>query len=344
MAPRRRIALIGLGMGSTPHAQSLVDLHDRIDVAAAYTRSLERAQAFSARFAFPVCRDLDAIAADAGIDCVLVATPPSSHLELVEQFAGAGKHILLEKPLDVSVARAQAIVTTCAKHGVCLGVVFQHRFRPAALRLKALVQAGALGKVAVANVYVPWWRPQSYYDVTGRGTLARDGGGVLITQAIHTLDLFLSLIDGVAEVMAYAGTSPLHRMETEDTVTAALRLKGGGFGALATTTAAYPGFGESIELIGTLGTARLAGAQLEVHFQDGRTERAGEAESTGGGADPMAFSNDAHRAVLAEFLDALDQRREPVNSGHTALRVHLLIAALLESARLRAPVTVSDAA
>lgn len=339
-----RIALVGLGMGATPHARSLVDLRDRVEVAAAYTRSAERARAFAAQFAFPTSHDLDAITADASIDCVLLATPPRSHLELVERFARAGKHILLEKPLDISLQRAQAIVNACARRNVRLGVVFQHRFRPAALRLRELVQAGALGPIAVANVHVPWWRPQSYYDVPGRGTLARDGGGVLITQAIHTLDLFLSLIDGVNEVMAYAGTTALHRMETEDTVTAALRLAGGGYGALAATTASYPGFGESIELIGTLATARLAGAQLEVHFHDGRTERAGEAASTGGGADPMAFTHEAHRAVLAEFLDAIDQKRDPVNNGRAGLKVHELIEALLKSAALHGPIMIATRA
>lgn len=341
MPKRHRLALIGLGMGSTPHAQSLNDLADRVEVATACTRSVERARAFGERFAFPISHDLDAIAADPSINSVLIATPPNSHLELVTQFAKAGKHILLEKPLDVSVARAEALVETCERCKVRLGVVFQHRFRPASLQLRKLVQSGALGRIAIANVYVPWWRPQSYYDVPGRGTLARDGGGVLITQAIHTLDLYLSLIEGVEEVMAYATTSPLHRMETEDVVSAALRLRGGGIGTLAASSASYPGFEESIELIGALGTAHLQGAALQVQYQDGRSESAGAAAATGGGADPMAFTNDAHRAVLAEFLDAIEQGRDPVNSGRAGLKVHRLIAALLESARQRGPVVVA---
>lgn len=341
MSARHRIALIGLGMGSSPHAQSLNELQSRVEVVAAYTRSAERAAAFGKSFTFPLSRDLEGIVADASISCVLIATPPSSHLELVERIAAAGKHILLEKPLDVSVPRAQALVAACTRHRVRLGVVFQHRFRPAALRLRELVQTGVLGTVAVANVTVPWWRPQSYYDEPGRGTLARDGGGVLITQAIHTLDLFLSLIEGVAEVMAYGGTTALHRMETEDTVAAALRLTGGGFGSLFATTASYPGFGELIELIGTKGTARLTGAELNVHFHDGRTEQAGMPAATGGGADPMAFTHEAHRAVLGEFLDAIEQNRDPVNSGRAGLKVHYLIAALLDSVRLRAPVSVA---
>jgi UDP-N-acetyl-2-amino-2-deoxyglucuronate dehydrogenase len=343
MTTRHRIALIGLGMGATPHAQSLVDLEHRVEVVAACTRSVERAEAFGARFAFPLRRDIDAVIADPGVDCVLIATPPGSHLELAERCAAAGKHVLLEKPVELSLPRAEALVAACERAGVRLGVVFQHRFRPGALRLKALLAEDVLGSIAAANVYVPWWRPQSYYDVPGRGTLVRDGGGVLITQAIHQLDLFLSLADAVAEVSAFAGTTALHQMETEDMVAAALRFSSGAIGSLMATTAAFPGFGERMELIGTRGTAVLADGALEAHLHDGSVVRAGSSGGGGGGADPMAFSNDAHRAVLAEFLDAIEAGREPVNSGRAALQVHRLIEALLTSSRERRPVGFAQA-
>jgi len=343
MTKRHRIALIGLGMGATPHAQSLVDLEHRVEVVAACTRSVERAEAFGARFAFPLRRDIDAVIADPGVDCVLIATPPGSHLELAERCAAAGKHVLLEKPVELSLPRAEALVAACERAGVRLGVVFQHRFRPGALRLKALLAEGGLGSIAAANVYVPWWRPQSYYDVPGRGTLVRDGGGVLITQAIHQLDLFLSLADEVAEVSAFAGTTALHQMETEDMVAAALRFSSGAIGSLMATTAAFPGFGERMELIGTRGTAVLVDGALEAHLHDGSVVRAGSSGGGGGGADPMAFSNDAHRAVLAEFLDAIEAGREPVNSGRAALQVHRLIEALLTSSRERRPVGFAQA-
>lgn len=343
MTTRHRIALIGLGMGATPHAQSLVDLAHRVEVVAACTRSAERAEAFGARFAFPLRRDIDAVIADPGVDCVLIATPPGSHLELAGRCAAAGKHVLLEKPVELSLPRAEALVAACERAGVRLGVVFQHRFRPGAVRLKALLAEGMLGSIAAANVYVPWWRPQAYYDVPGRGTLARDGGGVLITQAIHQLDLFLSLADAVAEVSAFAGTTALHQMETEDMVAAALRFSTGAIGALMATTAAFPGFGERMELIGTRGTAVLVDGALEAHLHDGSVVRAGSSGGGGGGADPMAFSNDAHRAVLAEFLDAIEAGREPVNSGRAALKVHRLIEALMISSRERRPVGLAQA-
>ena len=223
------------------------------------------------------------------------------------------------------------LVEAAEAAGIKLGVVFQYRFREASERLRALLREGALGELAAANVICPWWRPQSYYDEPGRGTLARDGGGVLITQAIHTLDLMLSLTGPVAEVAAIAGTTRLHRMETEDFAGAGLRFANGAYGALIATTAEYPGFPERIELIGTKGTAILAAGVVTLHYQDGREERFGEEQGTGGGADPMAFPHDAHRALLADFLDAIDQDRSPRVTGREALRVHHFIDAVLRA-------------
>jgi predicted dehydrogenase len=210
-------------MAVTPHAKSLLDLRGRVEVAHAYSRSEERRRAFAARFDFPVTGDLEGILHDESVDAVMILAPPAAHLELVLRFAAAGKHVLLEKPLERSSERALRLVEAAEAAGIKLGVVFQHRFREASERLRALLAEGALGELAVANVISPWWRPQAYYDEPGRGTLARDGGGVLITQAIHSLDLLLSLAGPVAEVAAIAGTTRLHRMETEDFAGAGLR-------------------------------------------------------------------------------------------------------------------------
>jgi UDP-N-acetyl-2-amino-2-deoxyglucuronate dehydrogenase len=251
---RHRMAVIGLGMAVTPHARSLLDLRERVEVAYAYSRSETRRQAFAERFGFPTTGDLERIVGDASIDTVMILTPPNTHLELVQRFAAAGKHILLEKPLERSTERARRLVEAAEAAGVKLGVVFQHRFREASEHLRELLRQEALGELVVINVISPWWRPQSYYDEPGRGTLARDGGGVLITQAIHTLDLTLSLAGPVAEVAAITGTTGLHRMETEDFAAAGLRFANGACGALMATTAEYPGFPERIELIGSNGT------------------------------------------------------------------------------------------
>jgi predicted dehydrogenase len=340
---RHRIALIGLGMAVAPHARSVLDLRDRVEVACAFSRSEARRRAFAERFDFPTTGDLEQIVRDPSIEAALILTPPNTHLEVVARFAAAGTHILLEKPLERSTGRALRLVEAADAAGVKLGVVFQHRFREASEHLRALLRQGTLGELTVVNVSCPWWRPQSYYDEPGRGTLARDGGGVLITQAIHTLDLTLSLAGPVAEVAAIAGTTGLHRMETEDFTAAGLRFANGAFGALMATTAEYPGFPERIELIGTKGTAVLAAGVVTVHYQDGREERAGEEQGTGGGADPMAFPHDAHRALLADFLDALDQDRSPRVTGREALRVHHFIDAVLRASTEGRTVAVATA-
>jgi len=330
--PKRRIAVIGLGMAVTPHAKSLVDLKDRVEVVHAFSPSETRRAAFAVKFPFPLARSLDAILADKSVGCVEILTPPNTHLDLVRQCAAAGKHILLEKPLEVSTARAVELVETARKAGVTLGVMLQHRFRPAALKLRQMMREGALGKIVNCSTVIRLWRPQSYYDVEGRGTKARDGGGVLVTQGIHTLDLMLSLAGPISEVRAYATTSSVHRMETEDLVAAAVKYENGAIGTIDATTVAYPGFPERIEIIGEKATASLAGSDLVVAHHDGRvTEMKTEYGAGGTGADPMAFPNDWHRAVIADFLDALDQKRAPAVSGVEALKVHRLIDALLEA-------------
>jgi UDP-N-acetyl-2-amino-2-deoxyglucuronate dehydrogenase len=331
MTDRARVAIIGLGMAVRPHARSLVDLRDRVEVAWAFSRSEERRLAFAEKFDFPLTGDVDRILDDSSVQAALILTPPNTHLELVEAFAGAGKHILLEKPLERSTERALRLVEAAEAAGVTLGVVLQRRFRAASEHLRQRMADGGLGELAAAHVQSPWWRPQSYYDQPGRGTLERDGGGVLITQAIHTLDLMLSLTGPVAEVAATAGTTALHRMESEDFVGAGLRFANGAPGALMATTAAYPGMPERIELIGTKATAILAAGVVTIHHQDGRKESFGEEQGTGGGADPMDFPHDAHRAVLTDFLDAIAQGRSPRVSGREALKVHRFIDALVQA-------------
>jgi predicted dehydrogenase len=337
---KHRIAVIGAGMAIPPHAQSLLDLADRVEVAGVFTRDRARRDQIEQKFKLPTTDALEPLLADKTVDAVLILSPPTTHLELVQRAAAAGKHVLLEKPVEVTAERATQLVVAAEHAGVTLGVVLQHRFRPNALRLEALIRDGALGGVAAASVSVRWWRPQSYYDEPGRGTKARDGGGVLLTQAIHSLDLFQSLAGPIVEVTAFAGTSAVHRMETEDVVGAGIRFASGALGTLDATTASYPGFPERHEIVGTRGTAVLTGGTLEVFWQDGRTEKFEGERMSGGGADPMAFAHDHHRAVLIDFLDALDHKRPPKISGREALKVHRLIDALLRSSMTREPVAI----
>jgi len=266
------------------------------------------------------------------VDAVLVLTPPSSHLDVSQRCFAAGKHVLVEKPLELTLDRAERLVAAAGAAGRRLGVVLQHRFRPASLRLRQVLEEGRLGTVQAGFLSVPWWRPQSYYDEPGRGTLARDGGGVLLTQAIHSLDLFRSLVGVSGVIAADVRTTELHRMETEDYVAALLRLGNGAPGTLMTTTAAYPGHPERIEIIGTKGFASLVGGTLRLSLLDGEEEVVEAEGSTGSGASIMDFPHDAHRAVIADFIDALRSDRQPFVSGQQALESQRLVATVLSSA------------
>lgn len=338
---RVRIGVIGLGMASGPHARSLADLQERVEVAATFSPSPARREAFAATHGFAVCDSADRIFSDASIDAVMLLTPPSSHLELVRRAAEAGKHVLLEKPLEISRERSEALVSAAASAGIRLGVVLQHRFRPITLALAELIGQGRLGEIVSASSRLYNWRPQSYYDQPGRGTLARDGGGVLLTQGIHTLDLMISLAGLPVEATGYVATSSIHRMETEDLAMAAIRFGNGGIGTVSATTCAYPGMADAVDIIGSKGTARIDGTTLHAAFHDGTQIRKNDGSLGGGaGADPMAFPHEHHRAVLADFLDAIENGRDPKVTGREALKVHRLIDAILESSRTGRPQAV----
>lgn len=331
-----KLAIVGLGMAVGPHAKGLVDLVNdgKADVVAAFSPSAERRAKFTSQYPFPAAASLEAIFADRSIAGVGILTPPNTHLDLVRRAAAAGKHILLEKPLEITADRSTAVVEAAEKAGITMAVMLQHRFRPAGERLRQILAEKRLGDIVNCSTSIRLWRPQSYYDEPGRGTRARDGGGVLLTQGIHTLDLMLSLAEpstgGIVAVKGFAQTSPVHRMETEDMVAAAVRFANGAIGVIEATTAAYPGFPERIDIAGTKGTASLAGTSLFVAYADGNREDITPDGSAGGtGADPMAFPHDYHRAVWADFIDAITTKRQPRVNGREALKVHRLIDALI---------------
>lgn len=332
-----RVALIGLGMVANTHVEAIAATAGRIELAGVSSAHPEKAAAFADKVApllgaSPrIYADTAEVAGDPDIDFVILATPPSARMEQVALLAGAGKPILMEKPIERTAAAARAIVETCEAAGVPLGIVLQHRMRASAKALSSMLAEGRVGDLGLVEIMVPWWRAQSYYDAPGRGSYARDGGGVLISQAIHTLDLALSLTGPVARVQAMARTTKLHRMESEDVVTAGLDFESGAVGSLFASTASHPGGAETITLHGTEGSARLIGGLLEITWRDGRVEQIGAAAGTGGGADPMAFTHEWHQAILEDFAGALETGRDPAVSGRAALAVHDLIEALVTS-------------
>ena len=333
------VGLIGLGMATAPHMMSLRELEEsgRVRIIGGHAPSATRRDDFTARWDAPVFAEQAALLAAPGLDLVLVLTPPGAHLPVAHAAIAAGKHILVEKPIELTVARGEALAAAAEAAGVRCGVCLQHRFRPAALRLKAALASGALGKPLSASASIRWWRDDAYFAQPGRGTMARDGGGVLLTQAIHTLDLLLHLMGPVRDAAGFAVTSPLRKIDTEDVATAALRFENGAIGVLDATSVARPGFPERIEIAGTSGSAVLAAHRLELHGMDGAPpEVFGQEGSGGGGADPMAFDHGPHRALITEMLDAIEQGREPSNSARSALPVQRLIEAVLADSARRA--------
>lgn len=325
------IALVGIGPAAKPHLQSLYELRERIELRHAVTR--RPAVSDMGPFAGLVepHADLQKALNDPAVRAVIVATPPALHGDIARQCFEHGKHVLLEKPIDISVLRASEIIAQARAAGLRLGVVLQHRFRPGSQALSEVLTQGRLGRIEAAFVRVPWWRPQSYYDMDGRGTMARDGGGVLMTQAIHSIDLFRTLIGVRSVVAAQVSRTRLHQMETEDLVSAMFELDGGGVGYLMATTALYPGRPESLEVMGEFGSANLEGGALQVHLLDG-TKLVTHAEGgTGSGANIMDFPNDAHRALLIDFVDAVRVGRDPVVTGEKALATQMLIDEILSA-------------
>jgi predicted dehydrogenase len=323
------IALVGLGPAALPHLRSLQDLNDRIELRYAFARDprVDRIQPYTG----PVrlTDSLELILRDHEVQAVIVATPPSTHLEICERFFAAGKHVLLEKPLELNLERGTRLLELATLAGLQLGVVLQHRFREASQVLQKLLMDGRLGEIQAASVRVPWWRSQAYYNEPGRGTFARDGGGVLLTQAIHTLDLFRALVGVQSVKSAVVRQTQLHKMETEDHVSALLVLGNGAPGELMATTAMYPGFPETIDIIGTLGSARLTGGNLQVYFLEGAPVIIGSEGGTGSGANPMDFSHEPHRELITDFMQAIFEKRAPRVNGAEALKTQALISELL---------------
>lgn len=328
------LGVVGAGMAAKPHALALNALSDRIEVRGVWRRNRAALDAFCAEYGFAPAESYEALLADPELDAVLILTPPNAREELVAKAAAAGKHVLMEKPVERTTEAAARIVESCEKAGVTLGIIFQHRFRAASMALGEKVASGELGPLHAVTLLVPWWRPQEgYYDKPGRGTLAQDGGGVLLTQAIHSLDLMLSLTGPVKAVTALAATTGLHQMETEDFVAGGLEFVNDAVGAIVATTANFPGGPESLTLNFGKASATLAAGNLTLSWFDGRVETTGETSAGGSGADPMAFPFDWHRDQIAEFVEAVQNGRQPVSTGRTALRVHHLIDAMLASSR-----------
>lgn len=332
-------ALIGAGMVARTHVAACADAADKLQLKGILSRKNETAETLAKEASealsgqVSVYETVDQIAADSDVDFVIIATPPNARMEIIKPLVKAGKHILLEKPIGRTVQEARDIVKLCQDAGVSLGIVFQHRARSASKVATSMVAAGNLGQLGLVEMNVPWWREQSYYDEPGRGAYARDGGGVLISQAIHTIDLALSLTGAVSSVRAMAKTTRFHEMESEDFVVAGLEFANGAVGSLIASTASFPGAAETITLHFDKASLHLESGQLRVTTRDGKETVFGDEASTGGGADPMAFTHAWHQTIIENFADVVRGAAKPLASGEDALAAHELIDAITRSAK-----------
>lgn len=327
-------ALIGLGMVADTHLAALADLKDSIHLRGVFSAREESRKAFVAKANnalghTPTAYDSFESLADDRLDFVIIATPPNARKKFVTALCRKGIPILMEKPIERDAARAAELVDLCKDADLQLGIILQLRARSVISDLRAALPK--LGALHIAQAEIPWWRHQTYYDVPGRGTYERDGGGVLINQAIHTLDLMLTLTGPVTHVQALAATTGLHNMESEDFVSAGIQFQNGAVGSIIASTANFPGGPETITLHYTNGVAILKGGQLMINWRDGTTESFGLGSGSGGGADPMAFTHEWHRDIIADFARAITEGSDPMITGEDALEVHTLIDALVES-------------
>jgi UDP-N-acetyl-2-amino-2-deoxyglucuronate dehydrogenase len=329
------IAVVGLGNAAKPHARALLDLQraGTVAVSGVCARDGERRDAFAAAHGFPAADSIEALVADPRTQALLLLTPPNARHELLQLAIAHRKPVLMEKPVARTTAEAAQLVALADAARLPLGIVLQHRKRRGAQALARLLGEGRLGRVGLVRLSVPWWRDQAYYDTPGRGTIARDGGGVLLSQAIHALDLMLHLLGPVTSVTAMAATTTLHRMETEDVATAGLQFASGAVGSLFATTAAYPGGSELLRVDGEHGAAELGNGELVLRWRDGRVEREPDSQASGTGADPMAFDHGMHRIVLEEFVEAVAAGRDAPVAARSVMAVHHLIDAVLASSR-----------
>lgn len=328
---RRKVALLGAGLAAAPYLRALHGAD--CEVVSVATRNPMRMDAVHTLFPDAQQRWPPPAALNNGVDLVVVLSPTATHLEAVAAAAERGIDVIVEKPLEATAAAAEKLVEIAEDAGIGLAVGYQHRGKPAGVALHRALRDGTLGEFVCGSIEVPWWRGQDYYDEEGRGTFARDGGGVLITQAVHPLDLVLWLVGLPQRVSAVAGTSPAHQMEAEDVLAGLLDYGDGRAVSLNCTTAAFPGAEERITIVATSGTAVVEGSALTVHrLPQEEPVLEVEAEGTGKVADPGLMPVGWHEELVEDALQAFEEGKEPRASGRSALGTQRVITALYHAA------------
>lgn len=344
MASPLRFGIVGCGGIANLHGDCLQKLNN-LGVArlvAGAEVNTGRREAFGAKYGAEMVPRLADLLTRDDIDVVTICTPSGLHADMAAQIAGAGKHILSEKPLDVWLAPVDKAIAAAQQAGVVYGGIFQERFSPSAQKVKRAVDAGAFGQIVLACAETKWYRGQGYYDSgEWRGTWALDAG-VFSNQGIHSLDKVQWLAGPVAEVLS-ATLRPGYerRIEAETLGVVTVRYESGALGTITMTTLAFDGFPERVDVSGTLGSAMLVGDDL-AHFKTQKPFEPDSSASTVGStsdagakaADPLALSDDNHLKNIYDFVRAVQEGREPLVSAAEARRAVALLNMIYEKAKV----------
>jgi UDP-N-acetyl-2-amino-2-deoxyglucuronate dehydrogenase len=337
------IGILGGGNISETHIRAARAI-EGVEISAIYGQNQEKAARLGLRYGGTVYADLQRFIEHQPMAIVLIGSPSGLHAEQGILAAERGLHVLVEKPIDITTARADALVEACDKAGVKLGVFFQDRVKPHLGKVKEMIDTNRVGRPILVAARVRWHRPPEYYGQSRwRGTWSLDGGGALMNQGIHTVDLLLWLMGDVRRVYGKAVTA-LHRIEAEDTVVATLEFANGAIGTLEATTAAYPGYSRRVELTGTEGTILIE--QDRVIAADLRTPTDAFIDTAEDGnasaRSPVVADISGHRMILEDFLRAIANNSKPCCDGRDARRSVRVVQAIYQSSRTDLPVTIEN--
>ena len=336
------VGILGGGNISQTHARAAAAT-DGVEVAAICGQNQTKVLSLSKQFGGQAYASLHDFLSHRPLDLILIGSPSGLHAEQGIAAARNGLHVLVEKPIDITTAAADQLIEECERAGVKLGVFFQDRAAPDIRRLKQLTDDGLLGQPILVSARVKWYRPPEYYkDSHWRGTTALDGGGALMNQGVHTVDLLLWLMGPVTRVSATKRTA-LHQIEVEDTVVATLEFRSGAIGTLEAATSAYPGYPRRVEITGTKGTVileqdKLVAADL-IDEQIDVSKPAGEV-SNPSASSPVVSDISGHKKLLEDFLAAIRNNARPCCDGAEGRRSVALVEAIYESARTGTAVTI----
>jgi predicted dehydrogenase len=328
------IGIIGTGSIAIKHAQAIEELKGA-ELVALFNPNVKSAKSAKEKFSAPVFSDFDEFLEVSNLDIVCICTPSGMHLEPGIRAAQAGKHLMVEKPIEITLPRTDKLIQTCEENKVQLAVIFQNRFSEDYRKLKKAVEEGVFGRLIMGNAYVNWFRDSAYYSTSKwKGTLDADGGGALINQGIHTIDLLLDLMGDVKNVYAQVQTT-LYPIEGEDLGLGIVNFENGALGNVTSATALYPGYPERVEIFGTEGSAILEAGKITAWNIKGEesSEIANEAKTGSGSSDPNAIGYQLHLMQWELFLKDVEKKSTPTVDGKTARKSVELIRAMYQSSK-----------